>query len=199
MARSKPGKIAAYLRVSTTGQNLDGQRAAVQAWLDGQGLLATWYEDQSTGDNLDRPEFDRLQADIFNGRISTVLVFKLDRISRNLRDGVNVLTSWLDQGVRIVSTTQQLDFNGTTGKLIASVLFAVAEMEQESRRERQAVGIAAAKAKGVYANHGRKPGIITVDIARIKELRKTLSIAETARAMGVSPRTICKYQNGESK
>ena len=192
MARSKPGKIAAYLRVSTVGQNLDGQRAAIQAWLDGQGMAAVWYEDKSTGDNLDRPEFDRLQADIFNGRISTVLVFKLDRISRNLRDGVNVLTSWLDQGVRIVSTTQQLDFNGTTGKLIASVLFAVAEMEQESRRERQAVGIAAAKAKGVYA--GRKAGTITVDVERIKELRKTLSIAETAQALGVSVRTICKYQ-----
>ena len=54
------------------------------------------------------------------------------------------------KGVRLVSVTQQLDFAGPAGKMITSVLFAVAEMEQQTRRERQAAGIAVAKRNGVY-------------------------------------------------
>jgi DNA invertase Pin-like site-specific DNA recombinase len=67
-----------------------------------------------------------------------------------------VLADWCDRGLRVVSITQQIDFNGTLGKMLAAVLLGVAEMEQETRRERQAVGIAVAKKCGVYL--GRKPG-----------------------------------------
>jgi len=73
-----------------------------------------------------------------------------------LRDGIDTLCDWLGKGVRLVSVTQQLDFAGPAGKMIASVLFAVAEMEQQTRRERQAAGIAVAKRNGVY--QGRKAG-----------------------------------------
>ena len=72
-----------------------------------------------------------------------------------MRDGIDTLCDWLGKGVRLVSVTQQLDFAGPAGKMIASVLFAVAEMEQQTRRERQAAGIAVAKRNGVY--QGRKP------------------------------------------
>ena len=61
--------------------------------------------------------------------------------------------------------TQQLDFAGPAGKMIASVLFAVAEMEQQTRRERQAAGIAVAKRNGVY--QGRKAGSLKADAARL--------------------------------
>jgi len=192
MTSSKIASVAVYVRVSTVGQNLEGQKASIQAWLDGQGLTAKWYEDKATGSNLDRPAFEQLQRDIFQGKVKTVVCYKLDRLSRNLADGIKTLTDWLDKGVRLVAVTQQLDFSGAAGKLIASVLFAVSEMETETRKERQAVGIAAAKTKGgVYT--GRKAGSITVDVDRIKELRKTLSISETARAMGCSERTVTKY------
>ena len=145
-----------YIRISTVGQNEAGQRAEIDKWLAGNGIAdATYYVDKDTGDNLDRPEFIRLQADIFAGRVKTVIVWKLDRLSRSLRDGIDTLCDWLGKGVRLVSVTQQLDFAGPAGKMIASVLFAVAEMEQQTRRERQAAGIAIAKNNGVY--QGRKP------------------------------------------
>lgn len=79
-----------------------------------------------------------------NGEIGTIVVYKLDRISGKMTEGLNVLTDWLERGIRFVSVSQQFDFAGTVGKLIAGVLFAVSEMEQETRRERQAAGIAAA-------------------------------------------------------
>ena len=196
MARSKVGKVAVYLRVSTIGQNLDGQRATVQGWLDGQGLSAVWYEDQATGNDTNRPGFEQLQRDIFHGKVTTVVVYKLDRLSRKLVDGITILTDWLNRGVRLVSVTQQLDFAGPTGQLIASVLFAVSQMETETRKERQAAGIKAAKSKGVYT--GRKVGTTTFDVERLRELRKTLSISETARAMGCSERTVTKYAKPEN-
>ena len=186
---------AAYVRVSTVGQNEAGQRRKVREWLKGNGVdKVRWYVDKATGDNLDRPEFEKLQADIFNGTVKTVVVFKLDRLSRDLADGINTLTDWLEKGVRIVSVTQQLDFSGATGKLVAAVLFAVAEMEQETRRERQAVGIAVAKEKGVYT--GRKAGAVKKGVkpARAKRLRKQgLTYAEIADTMGISQSTVRRY------
>ena len=186
---------AAYVRVSTVGQNEAGQRRKVREWLKGNGVdKVRWYVDKATGDNLDRPEFEKLQADIFNGTVKTVVVFKLDRLSRDLADGINTLTNWLEKGVRIVSVTQQLDFSGATGKLVAAVLFAVAEMEQETRRERQAVGIAVAKEKGVYT--GRKAGAVKKGVrpSRAAQLRdKGATYAEIAQSMNVSQSTVRRY------
>jgi len=185
-------KVGVYIRVSTVEQNLDGQRLAIQTWLDGQGLTAVWYEDKSTGNNLDRAAFTALQQDVFNGKVKTVVVYKLDRLSRSLRDGINVLTDWLDAGIRVVSVTQQLDFSGAAGKLIASVLFAVSEMETETRKERQADGIKAAKAKGVYK--GRAKGTSTVDSGRVRELKaQGLKVTEIATALGISRQSVYSH------
>jgi DNA invertase Pin-like site-specific DNA recombinase len=146
----------------------------------------------ASGDNLERPEFKRLQTAIFNGEIGTVCVYKLDRLSRSLRDGIETLCGWIDKGVRVVSVTQQIDFNGTVGKMIAAVLLGVAEMEQENRRERQAAGIARAKKKGVYK--GRKAGKPKADPKRARELRdKGLTPDEICRSLGVSRNTFFRY------
>ena len=162
-------KTAIYIRVSTVGQNSAGQTREIRRWLEGNEIKdVVWFNDKATGTNLARPEFERLQEAIFNGEIKTVVVWKLDRLSRSLRDGINTLCDWLDKSVRVVSVTQQLDFKGATGKLIASTLFAVAEMEQETRKERQAAGIAAAKEAGIYI--GRKAGTTKAKPERAKEL-----------------------------
>jgi DNA invertase Pin-like site-specific DNA recombinase len=185
---------AVYIRVSTVGQKEASQRQEIDRWLKGHGIKAVEYfvDKGRSGDNLKRPAFEKLQKAVFAGEVKTVVVYKLDRLSRSLRDGINTLTDWLNQKVRVVSVTQQLDFSGVTGQLVASVLFAVAQMEQETRRERQAAGIAAAKANGVYM--GRKPGTTKAKPARAKELQaKGLSVAEICKAMGVSERTVFNY------
>lgn len=188
-------KVAVYVRVSTVNQNLEGQRASIQGWLDGHGVKdAVWYEDAGvSGDTLNRPAMDRLKADIFNGQVKTVVCFKLDRLSRSMQEGIGLICSWIKQDVRVVSVTQQLDFSGTVGQMVAAVLLAVAQMEQETRRERQAVGIAVAKAKGnVYK--GRQVGATNKASAskeRILELvAKGLTHAEVATALGCSTKTI---------
>src|SRR4051812_2210936 len=112
--------IGVYIRVSTTGQNIDGQKHEIEKWLKGNGLnCSKWYIDKATGSNFKRPAFERLQSDVFNGEIKTIVCWKLDRLSRNLREGINVLADWCDKGLRVVSTSQQIDFNGSLGKMLA--------------------------------------------------------------------------------
>ena len=185
--------VGIYVRVSTVGQNEAGQRAEIERWLRGNGIQgAKWYVDKESGDTLQRPAFERLQRDVFNGQITTIIVWKLDRLSRSMRDGINVLCDWLDRGLRFVSVTQEFDFKGAIGKMIAALLFGVAEMEQETRRERQAAGIGVAKQNGVYT--GRKSGTTKAKPDRAKQLRdKGLSVAEIAKSLGVSVRSVHRY------
>ena len=189
--------IGIYIRVSTHGQNVAGQKADIRRWLAGQGIgeeRVLWFVDKSSGDNFEREAFKRLQSAVFSGKLQTVVVWKLDRLSRNMIEGLNVLADWCDRGLRVVSVTQQIDFNGAMGKMLAAVLLGVAEMEQETRRERQAVGIAAAKERGIYT--GRKKGAVKagVDPGRAVELRqKGLTQEEISQAMGVSVSSVRRY------
>lgn len=186
--------VAIYIRVSSTSQNEASQKREVQRWLKGQGLDkdAVWFTDKASGKDTDRPAFQDLQKAIWNGEVSTVVVWKLDRLSRSLRDGINILHDWCENGLRVVSVTQQIDFSGAVGKLMAAVFLAVGEMERENIRERQAAGIAAAKARGVYI--GRQPGTTKGKPKRAAELReKGLNDSEIAEAMGISRRTVQRY------
>ena len=186
-------KTACYVRVSTVGQNAEGQKREIESWIAAHGIKdVEYYVDKKSGDSLDRPAFKRLEAAIFAGEVKTIVVWKLDRLSRSLRDGINTLADWCERGIRVVSVTQQLDFSGAMGKMLAAVFLGIAEMEQETRRERQAIGIANAKKNGIYA--GREKGTTKATPSRAKELRnKGLNNSEISTAMGVSRRTVIRY------
>lgn len=124
--------------------------------------------------------------------MKTVVVYKLDRLSCSLHEGISVLAKWCDKRLRVVSVTQQIDFNGVTSNLLAVVLQGIAEMEQETRRERQAAGIRAAKKAGVYL--GRKPGTVKALPSRATEHKaKGNSIDGIAIALKISRRTVHRY------
>ena len=187
--------IACYCRVSSASQKTDSQKPEIRRWLDGNRIdpsTVGWFEDKETGKTLKRPAFDRLQEAIFAGRVKAVVVWKLDRISRGQRDGVNLLADWCERGVRVVAVTQQIDLSGTVGRMVASVLFGLAEIETEYRRERQAAGIAEAKRRGVY--RGRDRGTTKAPACRALEFRsRGLTVQEIATALGISRRTAFRY------
>jgi len=187
--------IACYCRVLTRHQKNDSQRAEIARWLKSNGIEPAsirWFEDKESGKTLFRPAFDNLQRAIFDGHVRTVLVWKLDRISRRLRDGINLLSEWCEKGIRVVVVTQQIDLSGAVGRMVASVLFGLAEIELEYRRERQAAGINVARNRGVY--RGRVAGTFKATPLRAAEL-KTLGLTpkEIGAALGVSERTAFRY------
>jgi DNA invertase Pin-like site-specific DNA recombinase len=187
--------IAAYCRVSTVHQKADSQISEIKKWLAAHGhdeQRVQWYIDHETGKTLKRPEFDRLQRAIFNGEITAIVIWKLDRLSRRLRDGINVLADWCEQGLKIVVVTQAIELNGAVGRMIAAVMLGLAEIELEYRQERQAAGIEVAKRKGIY--QGRQRGTTKAKPDRAKQLAvKGLRVSEIATALGTSRRTIERY------
>ena len=133
-----------------------------------------------------------MQHRIFMGTITTVVVWKLDRISRRQREGINVLAEWCERGVRVVVITQQLDLSGAVGRLVAGVLFGLAEIEHEYRQERQAAGIAVAKRQGRY--HGRAKGTTKAQPVRARLLYdRGFTVVEIMQALQVSRRTVYRY------
>ncbi|MEM8970601.1 MAG: recombinase family protein [Pseudomonadota bacterium] len=186
--------IGAYIRVSSASQTTEAQRAEVERWLQAHGMTAVqWFEDVESGAKAKRPGLDALQAEIFNGTVKTVVVWRLDRLARSQRDGLNLLADWCERGVRVVSVSQQIDLSGKVGQLIAGVLFAVADMELEAIRERQAVGIAKAKAKGAYK--GRKRGTVKFDPAEVRRLHAAgWQPGQIMKALGIkSHATVKRY------
>ena len=99
--------ISVYIRVSSPkGQGTDSQRAEVEAWINRRRIKrARWFEDHDSATNLQRDAFKKLQDAIFAGEIDTVVVWKLDRLARNLKEGVNVLVDWCQRGVRVIAIT----------------------------------------------------------------------------------------------
>jgi DNA invertase Pin-like site-specific DNA recombinase len=187
--------IACYCRVSSRHQKNDSQRAEIERWLNHQNLdqaAVRWFEDKESGTSTHRLAFEAMQRGIFAGTIRTVVVWKLDRLSRRQRDGINLLADWCEAGVRVVAVTQQIDLSGAVGRMVAAVMFGLAEIELDYRRERQAAGIAVAKRQGLYK--GRQPGTTKANPARARALsRQGLTVAEIANALAVSPRTVFRY------
>lgn len=185
---------AFYIRVSSPkGQKTDSQRAELEAWQKRQRLKAVrWFEDRDSATNLQRTAFQQLQTAIFNGEIKTVVVWKLDRLARSLKDGINILADWCKRDVRVIAVTQQIDLSGTVGHLIASLLFGIAEMELQHVKERQAIGIALARQRGVYK--GRQAGTTKATPTRAQRLKQQgLTVPEIANALNVSQRTVFNY------
>ncbi|MHC4131280.1 MAG: recombinase family protein [Planctomycetota bacterium] len=163
--------VALYVRVSTLDKQIKGLKSQEQALLEyckNHSLTSIKiYRDKMSGGKIERPQLKKLQKDIFMGKISTVVVWKLDRLSRSLKDGINLLVDWLDSGIRVVAVAQQFDLSNAVGKLIASVLLGIAEMERQNIRENIIRGIRAAQERGVKIG-GSQPRIFPRQIEELK-------------------------------
>jgi DNA invertase Pin-like site-specific DNA recombinase len=189
--------IAAYVRVSTFDQQkgLKSQERALRDYIANHGLRnVRWYRDNGSGASTDRPAFNRMQPDIFSGKVGTVLCWKLDRLSRSLKDGINILSDWCERGLHVVAISQQIDLNGSVGKIIAAVLLGVAQMERENIRENVKRGMAAAKSRGVQL--GRRPRLFAADIEGLRQ--KGLNITQIAGELGVTRQAVYKALEREN-
>jgi len=136
--------------------SLDAQREACEAFIlsqkhEGWLALPDMYDDGGiSGATMERPALKRLLRDIEAGRIDTVMVYKIDRLTRSLGDFVKIVEVFDTRGVSFVSVTQQFNTTTSMGRLTLNVLLSFAQFEREVTGERIRDKIAASKKKGMW-------------------------------------------------
>lgn len=136
--------------------SLDAQREACEAYIlsqkhEGWQALTNQYDDGGfSGGNMERPGLKQLLADISAGKIDTVVVYKVDRLTRSLSDFARIVESFDSKGISFVSVTQQFNTTTSMGRLTLNVLLSFAQFEREVTGERIRDKIAASKKKGMW-------------------------------------------------
>jgi len=186
--------IAVYLRVSSTTQNAASQQPDLKRWADAQAEPVEWYSDRFTGKSMDRPAFKRLERALRAGEVSTLVVWRLDRLGRTASGLASLFEELVQRKVNLVSLRDGLDLSTPAGRLMAGVLASVAVYETEVRSERQTAGIAAAKGRGVRFGRPlgtRKSRIPPCKRAAIIDHKAAgWKVADIARAVGLARKTI---------
>ncbi|MGB3605337.1 MAG: recombinase family protein [Gordonia sp. (in: high G+C Gram-positive bacteria)] len=181
------GQRVGYVRVSTADQNEVRQLDGVE--------LDEIFVDKASGRTRDRDKLDALIKYVRKG--DTVFVHSLDRLARNVTDLQEIIAELNGKGVRVEITTQGLVFTGDDNpmtKLLLQMLGAVAEFELATIRERQAEGIAKAKAAGKYK--GRKAALTpeqAQEISRRHAGGAGEGITALAKEFDVSRQTVYRY------
>jgi DNA invertase Pin-like site-specific DNA recombinase len=139
-----------YARVSTADQNLDLQFNALTDY-----GCTTIYQEKISGKNTDRPELKNLSATLCKG--DQVVVWKLDRLGRSLRDLVDLVAVFDEKEVNFVSLHDHIDTTTATGRFTFNIFASLAEFEREIIRKRTKAGLVAARARGKKG--GRPSGL----------------------------------------
>ncbi len=160
--RAQRRRCAIYTRKSSEEgleqafNSLDAQREACEAYIlsqrqEGWHLLTTRYDDGGfSGGSLERPALQRLLAEIDRGAIDTVVVYKVDRLTRALSDFARLVEIFDRRTVSFVSVTQQFNTTSSMGRLTLNVLLSFAQFEREVTGERIRDKFAASRARGLW-------------------------------------------------
>lgn len=173
--------LIGYARVSTGDQRLDLQTDALRAvGVDERDI----YSDQMSGGRADRPGLKAALAACREG--DTLVVWRLDRLGRSVRDLSSIVRDLGDRGVGFRSLTEAVDTTTTAGRLLMHVLAAVAEAERSMASDRIRAGMAARKARGV-------------DVGRPSALsRDQIVLARELHGQGMSLRQISRMVRGRN-
>lgn len=171
--------LIGYARVSTQDQDPALQHDALT-----QAGCEQIYTEKASGAKRDRPELHAALTYMRAG--DTLVVWKLDRLARSLRQLIETVEDLEQRGIGFRSLTETIDTTTSSGKLIFHIFAALAEFERSIIRERTRAGLEAARARG--RTGGRPPALSDDDIAVAKALLRDpdITVAEVARRLGVS-------------
>ena len=186
--------IAIYVRVSSKQQDQRSQEPDLKRWADAQDAECVWYRDKFTGRTMQRPGMKKLMAQIDAGHVSTVVVWRLDRLGRTAKGLTALFEDLRSKGVGLVSLKDGLDLVTPAGRLMANVLASVAAYETEVRAERVLAGQAAARAAGKRwggSVRGRRVKVTEEQLVIIRRMKADgAQVSAIARATGLSRPTI---------
>lgn len=141
------GMNIAYVRVSTVEQNEARQKEALS-----KHNIDKWFEEKVSAKDTNRPELQNMLEFAREG--DTIYIHDFSRLARSTTDLLQIVEQLNAKGINLVSNKEAIDSSTPTGKLMLTMIGAINEFERTNLKERQAEGIAIAKAKGVYK--GRK-------------------------------------------
>lgn len=175
-----------YLRVSTDQQELALQQDA----MDKAGVEKTFTDEGMSGTKTDRPGLSAALDYLREG--DELVVWRLDRLGRNLTHVRQVIEELTARGVKFRSLTEGLSNDGLTGQLMITILGAFAEFEVGVIRERTRAGLEAARLRG--RTGGRPKALTSKQVERMRKLRSDgLTVPELAKVVGVSVPTAYRY------
>ncbi len=181
------GHNLGYARISTADQDPQLQLDALAL----ENCLKV-YTDTATGTKADRPQWNLCLSDLRPG--DTLIIWKIDRLGRNLRDLIDIVTTLAERGVGVRSLTNGVvDTTSAHGKLVFGMFALMAEYEAALIKERTQAGLAAARARG--RKGGRKPKMTSELIGKAQRMydARGFTMAEIAESCAVTPMTI--YRN----
>ena len=190
-------RVIGYIRVSTAGQaesglSIEAQRAKVEAYcgLYDLELVEVIIDAGESAKSLNRPGVEKLLGAVAAGEVEGVVVAKLDRLTRSMRD-LHQLLEEVFSKVELHSVAEKVDTSSAAGRLVLNVLMSVAEWEREAIGERTTTALKAKKARGEKV--GRAPYGFRWDEGRLVEApaeQKTVSIIRELRERGLTLRAI---------
>ncbi len=176
-------RVAIYLRVSTLEQSTDLQRTDLMTYVQARDWeVFAVYEDKATGTNSNRAKLKAMLCAARQRKFDVILVWKLDRFARSLKDLVTMLQDLSEIGIEFISLRDNIDLTTSAGRLMMHMIGAFAEFEASLIRERVRAGIAQAKAKGTRLGRPKLR-----DDKQILSLRdQGQSVRAIANALGIS-------------
>ena len=183
-------RLALYARCSTSDQSVNLQLDSLRDYANARRfeMVDEYIDEGVSGAKVKRPALDRLLADAHRRRFDAVLVWKLDRLGRSLSHLIRVVDQLGSLGVDLVSLGDPgLDTTNPHGRLIFSIMGAVAEFERDLIRERTRAGLASARRRGKRLGRPRCP----FSLAKAQTLLASgLSVSAAARELGISRATL---------
>lgn len=175
-----------YARVSTQDQNLDLQKDALEKAGCEQIII-----DKVSGTVAERPGLKQIKTILRKG--DTLVVWRLDRLGRSLKDLIEWVNYLDEKKVGLKSLQEAIDTSTSTGKLVFHIFGALAEFEQNLIRERTKAGLAAARARGKLG--GRRKSLNAEDRKIAVDLynEKKMSVKKICEMMGISKPTLYSY------
>jgi len=185
---------AIYVRVSSNGQETKSREPDLRRWVAAHGAQVRWYRDTATGKTMERPGWTKPEAAIRQSKVSTVVVWRIDRLGRTAKGLTALFDELRARKVNLVSLRDGLDLSTPAGRLMSVVLAGVCAYETEVRGERVAAGQAVARKQGKRWG-GSKPGVrkqvSDVQVRTIHRMKANQEkITDIARAVGLSRPTI---------
>lgn len=178
--------LVGYARISTFEQTLDLQKAAL-----GEAQCERIYEDVTSGAKSERVGLKSALEYLREG--DTLVVWKLDRLGRNLKHLIEAVEGLQQRGIGFKSLQEQIDTTTPGGKLIFHIFGAIAEFERDLIRERTMAGLAAARARGRKGGRPRKMDAAKIRMARTLHADPSNSIEEICKTLEVSKQTLYRY------